>query len=199
MFALKNILTKNSTMVRSVQQTLMKQNGSSILMHQLPYYNFSSEYGMDDNVSYKKQYSSYASPFSGIGKERKEGRSSGNRSSSRDSSDAASSYGGRDSGRGSYGERKQGGGDRNSQYGYGEKSPNKYRRDSNANDEFKTFKAKKQFIETVTLDEITEKVTLADLTPDMSSRLKKAGVAELLPVQQATYKLFLGGREILVK
>ena len=41
---------------------------------------------------------------------------------------------------------------------------------------------KKPLIETVSLEEVEDKITLAELRPEISQRLQKAGVTVLLPV-----------------
>lgn len=63
------------------------------------------------------------------------------------------------------------------------------------------FKPKKEIMKTLTLEEFGEdqRVTLAQLHEETRNQLIKAGVQELLPVQQVTYKLFLEGGEIVVK
>lgn len=52
---------------------------------------------------------------------------------------------------------------------------------------------------TMTLDDIEDKVTLADLNPGMRQRLERHDIKELFPVQQACYKLFTEGRGLIVK
>jgi len=54
-------------------------------------------------------------------------------------------------------------------------------------------------IETMTLEDITKKVTLEDLHIASQEKLVKEGISELFPVQQATYDLFVQGRELIVK
>eukprot|EP00347_Sterkiella_histriomuscorum_P008439 403345090 len=61
------------------------------------------------------------------------------------------------------------------------------------------FKAKKDVIKTITLEEITDLVTLTDLHQDTQDKLVSSGVKELLPVQQVTYNMFLADNEIIVK
>jgi superfamily II DNA/RNA helicase len=59
----------------------------------------------------------------------------------------------------------------------------------------------KEVMRTLRLEDFTEeqRVKMADLRPDTQVNLSKAGVEELMPVQQVTYKLFLEGGEIVVK
>lgn len=56
-------------------------------------------------------------------------------------------------------------------------------------------------METLTPEDFTEemKTLIKDVHQTTSKKLTKAGVEELMPVQQYTYKLFVEGREIVVK
>lgn len=51
----------------------------------------------------------------------------------------------------------------------------------------------------MTIDEIENQVTLADLNPSMRKRLESMEIEELFPVQSACYQLFVDGRELIVK
>ncbi|CDW89731.1 dead-box atp-dependent rna helicase 53-like [Stylonychia lemnae] len=61
------------------------------------------------------------------------------------------------------------------------------------------FKPKKNVLTTFTLENIQDKVTLADLHENSRQKLIDAGIQELMPVQQATYNLFINNNEIIVK
>ncbi len=63
------------------------------------------------------------------------------------------------------------------------------------------FKPQKEIMETITLEEFTDeqKTTLAELHESTRQKLERAGVKELMPVQQVVFKLFVNKREIVVK
>lgn len=63
------------------------------------------------------------------------------------------------------------------------------------------FKVTKELMRTLRLEDFTEeqKAKMSELRPDTQKNLETAGVEELMPVQQVTYKLFLEGGEIVVK
>ena len=63
------------------------------------------------------------------------------------------------------------------------------------------FKPQKQLMETLAPEDFTDemKTMLIDLHEGTAKMLIKAGVQELMPVQQFTYKMFVEGREIVVK
>lgn len=56
-------------------------------------------------------------------------------------------------------------------------------------------------METITLEEFTDeqKTMLGELHESTRQKLERAGVKELMPVQQVVFKLFVNGREIVVK
>lgn len=54
-------------------------------------------------------------------------------------------------------------------------------------------------MERVTEETITDKITLNDLDPRTAQILRSEGVNDLFLVQQATFKPFTEGREIVVK
>lgn len=55
-------------------------------------------------------------------------------------------------------------------------------------------------IKTVTYDDLDcESVSVDDLSDRISTRLTRGGIQDLFPVQKAAYKLFIEGRELIVK
>jgi superfamily II DNA/RNA helicase len=62
-----------------------------------------------------------------------------------------------------------------------------------------TFTRNTTGIETLTLEEITDLATMENLRPRTRQLLNKNGIEELFPSQQATFKLFVDGRELIVK
>lgn len=54
-------------------------------------------------------------------------------------------------------------------------------------------------LKTLTLEEIEDKSSIDDLRPRTAQLLKKNGIEELFPVQEAAFKLFVDGKELVVK
>ena len=66
--------------------------------------------------------------------------------------------------------------------------------------EVKGYTSNSQSIQTVTYEDLDcDDLSLEDMSENIREKLDGHGVTELFPVQKATYKLFLDGRQLIVK